>query len=142
MKHIFSFALALLLMVAATSCQNGQGGNDASSSAQSDSLVQGPHPDLLIVYFYDGGDGQSMGENIISAFDDLKERFNDRIALWAIDSSINTDLYGLLDVQDLPAAIFITDTQVPFSELKAATSLSGNIDREALTQTAIQYLDS
>ncbi len=139
MKQLLSFTLTLLLM-AATACQNGQGNEASSASAQSDSVAQKPHPDLLVVYFYDGDDNQEMGENVLSAFDDLKERFGERIALWSIDSSINTDMYMQLNVQDLPAVLFITHTQAPFYELTPDTCISGTIDRESITQIAVSIL--
>ncbi len=139
MKHLLSLFAALLVMTLATACHEGQGG--ASASTSSDSADNVTRPELLVVYFYDGGDEQSMGEDVLSAFDELKERFGDRIALWAIDSSINTDLFMQFDPQDLPAAMFVTNTDVPLYELSVDNSLSGDIDRETLTKTAIGYLD-
>ena len=139
MKQLFTVITLALMLLGGVACHNGQG--DASTSAQSDSTAAEPRPELLVIYFFDGGDQQSMGEDIISAFDDLKDRFGDRIALWAIDSSINTDLYMQLDVQDVPAALFITDTQVPLAKLKVAKSISGDIDRESITQEAVRHLD-
>ena len=79
---------------------------------------------------------------MLSAIDDLEERFGDRIEVWCVETALNPRLCERFEVQGAPLAVLCGNVAgKPLNELTVTTRLDKDIDRAALTEAAVAILD-